>query len=149
MAETKNTKAKDNYVPVFIPFIEGESESQFVSVNDKDYLVRKGETVMVPPEVAEVLENSRIQQASASKRAKALQDKSTEIVQKQLSKTIRQQVEGGVMSPSIFIQKGETQWLSAVRRKAAAAKAASRKEIDYAGKRIIKNSLGGKTAFVL
>ena len=80
--ETKNTKAKDNYVPVFIPFIEGESESQFVSVNDKDYLVRKGETVMVPPEVAEVLENSRIQQASASKRAKALQDKSAEIVQK-------------------------------------------------------------------
>ena len=82
MAETKNTKAKGDYVPVFIPFIEGESESQFVSVNDKDYLVRKGETVMVPPEVAEVLENSRIQQASATKRAKALQDKSTEIVQK-------------------------------------------------------------------
>ena len=134
MAETKNTKAKDNYVPVFIPFIEGESESQFVSVNDKDYLVRKGETVMVPPEVAEVLENSRIQQASASKRAKALQDKSTEIVQKQLRKTIRQQVEGGIMSPSIFIGKEKMQWLSAVKRKAAAAKAASRKEIDYAGK---------------
>ena len=53
------------------------------------------------------------------------------------------------MSPSIFIRKEKTQWLSAVRRKAAAARAASRKEIDYAGKRIIENSLGGKTTFVL
>lgn len=38
------------------------------------------------------------------------------------------------MSPSIFIGKEKTQWLNAVRRKAVAAKAASRKEIDYAGK---------------
>ena len=83
MAEVKNTKAKEsNYVPIFIPYVEGEGESEFVSVNDADYRVRKGETVMVPPEVAEVLENSRIQQATAIKRAKALQDKSTEIVQK-------------------------------------------------------------------
>lgn len=53
------------------------------------------------------------------------------------------------MSPSIFIGKEKMQWLSAVRRKAAAAKAASRKETDHAGKRIIENSLGRKTTFVL
>ena len=53
------------------------------------------------------------------------------------------------MSPSIFIGKEKKQWLNAVRRKAAAAKAASRKEIDHAGKRIIENSLGRKTTFVL
>ena len=45
--------------------------------------------------------------------------------------------------------KEKTQWLSAVKRKAAAAKAASRKEIDYAGKRIIENSHGGEAAFIL
>ena len=53
------------------------------------------------------------------------------------------------MSPSIFIGKEKMQWLSAVRRKAAAAKVASRKEIDHAGKRIIENSHGGEAAFIL
>lgn len=53
------------------------------------------------------------------------------------------------MSPSIFIGKEKMQWLSAVKRKAAAAKAASRKEIDHAGKRTFENSHGREATFVL
>lgn len=82
MAADKNTKAKtdeSNYVPVFIPYIEGEGDSQFVSVGDKYYQVRKGEQVMVPPEVAEVLHNSNVQIKAAHDRARALQEKASEI----------------------------------------------------------------------
>lgn len=82
MAEATTKKAKeskDNYVPVFIPLIEGEDESQFVGVGDKTFKIAKGETVLVPPEVAEVLEHSRIQMNQARKNAKKMQEEGQEI----------------------------------------------------------------------
>lgn len=73
------TSDKSNYVEVFIPLVEGESDDVFVSVNDSDYLIKRGEPVPVPPEVAEVLTHARIQTTVAMRNAQALQKEGMEI----------------------------------------------------------------------
>lgn len=55
-----NTKAA-NTLPVFIPKLHKNDDALFVAVNGKRLLIRKGETVMVPREFYEVIENSRRQ----------------------------------------------------------------------------------------
>ena len=45
-------------VPVFIPKTDKNDDAQFVAVNGRRMLIRKGETVEVPPCFAEVLAHS-------------------------------------------------------------------------------------------
>jgi len=52
-------KANQNWVNVKLPKAEkNEPNFQFVSINGKNYKVKKGEVVLVPREVAEVLLHS-------------------------------------------------------------------------------------------
>lgn len=72
-------EAKKKMVNIFIPYVEGETEYIFVSVNDVDYQIKRGESVEVPVEVAEVIQNSNIQNAAATKRSLKLQKEAEEI----------------------------------------------------------------------
>ena len=51
--------------PVFIPKLHKNDDALFVAVNGKRMLIRKGETVQVPREFYEVIENSRRQSLEA------------------------------------------------------------------------------------
>ncbi len=49
----------EELVPVYIPKLhDGSDETQFVSVNGRDFLIQRGKRVEVPACVAEVLEHS-------------------------------------------------------------------------------------------
>ncbi|MBE6812874.1 MAG: hypothetical protein E7523_08325 [Ruminococcaceae bacterium] len=52
-------KNEKKTVPVFVPRESKDDPDLFVSINGKRYLIKKGESVFVPTEVAEVIENSR------------------------------------------------------------------------------------------
>ncbi len=54
-----------NTYPVFIPKLNKNDDSLFVAVNGKRMLIKKGETVQVPREFYEVIENSRKQSLEA------------------------------------------------------------------------------------
>lgn len=63
MAETiKNTanNAKGKKVTVRLPRLAGQNANQdeFYSVNGRNYMIKRGETVEVPEEVAEVIRNA-------------------------------------------------------------------------------------------
>lgn len=60
MAESKKKTES-----VYIPYVRGEGTHQFVGVNGMTYLVKKGEYVEVPVEVAEVLRHSEIEMRNA------------------------------------------------------------------------------------
>ena len=51
--------------PVFIPKLYKNDDSLFVAVNGKRMLIKKGETVLVPREFYEVIENSARQAREA------------------------------------------------------------------------------------
>lgn len=62
MAETTK-KATDNAkkrVEVRLPRLSGQhaNQDEFFSVNGKNYIIRRGETVEIPEEVAEVIRNA-------------------------------------------------------------------------------------------
>ena len=61
----KNTKTENAMYPVFIPKLSKNDDSLFVAVNGKRMLIKKGETVNVPREFYEVIENSRKQSLEA------------------------------------------------------------------------------------
>ena len=54
----KKIVAEQANVPVFIPKTDKNDDAQFVAVNGRRMLIRKGETVEVPPAFAEVLSHS-------------------------------------------------------------------------------------------
>ncbi len=54
-----------NAYPVFIPKLHKNDDALFVAVNGKRMLIKKGETVNVPREFYEVIENSRKQSLEA------------------------------------------------------------------------------------
>lgn len=63
MAETKSNttnNAKSTRVQVRLPRIAGQNAIQegFYSVNGKNYIIKRGETVEIPEEVAEVIRNA-------------------------------------------------------------------------------------------
>ena len=61
MAETKKTVEKtEERVPLLIPMDPNPKAPKevFISVNFENFIIKKGETVLVPPEVKEVYENS-------------------------------------------------------------------------------------------
>ncbi len=59
MAETTKQAAKKR-VTVRLPRNPGQNarQEEFFSVNGKNYLIKRGETVEIPEEVAEVIRNS-------------------------------------------------------------------------------------------
>lgn len=59
MAETKSTNNAKK-VTARLPRANGKDavQQEFFSVNDRRYLIKRGETVEIPPEVAEVIENA-------------------------------------------------------------------------------------------
>ena len=59
------TKTTTETYPVFIPKLHKNDDALFVAVNGKRLLIRKGETVQVPREFYEVIENSRRQSEAA------------------------------------------------------------------------------------
>lgn len=64
------TKKKNEFVTVYLPFIEGEEDEITVGVNGKMWKVKRGEEVEVPRCVAVVIRNSNLQ----SKLAKEYSD---------------------------------------------------------------------------
>jgi hypothetical protein len=61
MAETtKKTNNNANRVQVRLPRNSGQNANQdeFFSVNFKNYIIKRGETVEIPEEVAEVIRNA-------------------------------------------------------------------------------------------
>ena len=80
MAETK-AATKPKTVKIKLPLTRYEKDDVYVAINGKSYLIKRGETVEVPEDVVEVLENKermlRIaydfeEQASAKADAKEL-----------------------------------------------------------------------------
>lgn len=70
MATEKKTAVeadKSDWKPVTLPRVPGHNAKQqkFVSVNFKNYLIKTGETVMVPPEVYEALMNAQLAESEA------------------------------------------------------------------------------------
>lgn len=64
MAETK-AAAKPKTVKIKLPLTRYEKEDEYVAVNCKSYLIKRGVTVEVPEAVAEVLENNEKELAKA------------------------------------------------------------------------------------
>lgn len=64
MAETKKnttaTNAESKRVQVRLPRLNGQNaiQEEFFSVNGKNYIIKRGENVEIPEEVAEVIRNS-------------------------------------------------------------------------------------------
>ena len=66
MATTKTeAKVNENLVSIMIPYIEGEDPEVTVIINGEVTKFRKGVTVKVKPNVAQVLENSNRQMMAA------------------------------------------------------------------------------------
>ena len=65
MADTTkkiNNATKGNKVTVRLPRLPGQNaiQEEFYSVNGKNYLIKRGETVEIPEEVAEVIRNNEM-----------------------------------------------------------------------------------------
>jgi hypothetical protein len=81
MADTitnKNTtNAKSRKVVVTLPLNRGQNANQdeFFSVNGKNYIIRRGEEVEIPEEVAEVIRNAEKADAYAMRYVKDLTEK--------------------------------------------------------------------------
>lgn len=73
---SKTSAAADaNLVPVKLFRDSGRyTDDVFVCVNGHPYLIKRGETVMVPPAVAEVLKNAEEQREKAAMNSEKLQD---------------------------------------------------------------------------
>lgn len=77
MADTTK-KAADNAtkgkrVTVRLPRLQGQNaiQEEFYSVNGKNYLIKRGETVEIPEEVAEVIRNAEMAEEYAMNYAEA------------------------------------------------------------------------------
>ena len=73
---SKTSAAADtNLVPVKLFRDSGRyTDDVFVCVNGHPYLIKRGETVMVPPAVAEVLRNAEEQREKAALNSEKLQN---------------------------------------------------------------------------
>lgn len=73
MAETTTKKATNNAkrVEVRLPMNKGQNANQdeFFSVNFKNYIIKRGETVVIPEELAEVIRNAELAEEYALKYA--------------------------------------------------------------------------------
>lgn len=64
MATEKKEEAKKT-VKIRIPRIKNDDSDVFVSVNEKTYLIKRGEEVEVPESVAEVIRNAEAMEEEA------------------------------------------------------------------------------------
>ena len=89
MAETKSNttnNAKSTRVQVRLPRLSGQNaiQEEFYSVNGKNYIIKRGETVEIPGEVAEVIRNAEKAEEYAMQYidglTKAEEDKKNEII---------------------------------------------------------------------
>jgi hypothetical protein len=76
---TKNTtdNAKGKKITVMLPLNRGQNANQdeFFSVNGKNYIIKRGEEVEIPEEVAEVIRNSEKADVYALKYVNELTEK--------------------------------------------------------------------------
>lgn len=88
MAETTknaNNATKGKRVTVRLPRLSGQNalQEEFFSVNGRNYIIKRGETVDIPEEVAEVIENGQKAEEYAlnyvDSLTKAEKDKKSEI----------------------------------------------------------------------
>lgn len=58
--KTADNATKSKRVTVRLPKLQGQNANQeeFFSVNGKNYIIKRGETVEIPEEVAEVIRNA-------------------------------------------------------------------------------------------
>ena len=67
------TKKNENMVEVRLPMLPGsKNQTEFFSVNGKNYKIRRGEYVKVPAVLAEVIENSALAEDAAIKYAESV-----------------------------------------------------------------------------
>ena len=69
MAETKTKQTTGRRVQVRLPRNKGQNaiQEEFYSVNGKNYIIKRGETVEIPEEVAEVIRNAEMSEEYAMK----------------------------------------------------------------------------------
>lgn len=86
MAETTKQVTKKQRVTVRLPRNPGQNarQEEFFSVNGKNYLIKRGETVEIPEEVAEVIRNAELAEEFAMQYVdglvKAEEDKRKELI---------------------------------------------------------------------
>jgi hypothetical protein len=86
MAETTKTTTTKRKVTVRLPRNPGQNarQEEFFSVNGKNYLIKRGETVEIPEEVAEVIRNAEMAEEYAMQYVeglvKAEEDKRKELI---------------------------------------------------------------------
>lgn len=86
MAETTKQVEKKRKVTVRLPRNPGQNarQEEFFSVNGKNYLIKRGETVEIPEEVAEVIRNAELAEEFAMQYVeglvKAEEDKRKEMI---------------------------------------------------------------------
>jgi hypothetical protein len=67
------TKKNESMVKVRLPMLPGsKNQTEFFSVNGKNYKVKRGEYVDVPAVLAEVIENSALAEDAAIKYAESV-----------------------------------------------------------------------------
>ena len=68
-----DTATKGKRVTVRLPRLQGQNaiQEEFYSVNGKNYLIKRGETVEIPEEVAEVIRNAEMAEEYAMNYAEA------------------------------------------------------------------------------
>ena len=72
---------KKNKVTVKLPRAKGQNaiQEEFYSVNFKNYIIKRGETVEIPEELAEVIENAEKAEEYAMKYAEEKAQKSSNL----------------------------------------------------------------------
>lgn len=86
MAETTKQVTRKQKVTVRLPRNPGQNarQEEFFSVNGKNYLIKRGETVEIPEEVAEVIRNAEMAEEFAMQYVeglvKAEEDKRKEMI---------------------------------------------------------------------
>lgn len=65
----ENVTAKEKMVTIRLPRIKGESDSVYISINERNWLIKRGCSVEVPECVAQLLEEQEqaIEEAEARK----------------------------------------------------------------------------------
>ncbi len=71
--KTADNATKGKRVTVKLPRLPGQNaiQEEFYSVNGKNYLIKRGETVEIPEEVAEVIRNAEMAEEYAMNYAEA------------------------------------------------------------------------------
>lgn len=73
MADKIKSESTNNLVRIKVPR-NGKEDTMFVGCNFKNYLLKRGEYVEVPPEVAEIIERSQQAEDEAESHAMSTED---------------------------------------------------------------------------